>query len=183
MRTSYRTFRVKDLFEVNSGDFHAIADLDSGTVPLISCGDLGNGLVEYFSIPKEKQYDHAITVAYNGSWPLTTKYHPYEFGAKDDVAVLVPKEPIDQSVLIYVAALLNRLIWRYSYGRKCFKAKLQDVPLVLPVKKVGRQYKIDSRVPDKLFAKAFARVSSGAKDSVDGLRSAAASAPIPGAQC
>ncbi len=170
--TIYATLKVKDLFDVHSGDFHSIGDLDAGNIALISCGDLGNGLVGYFDIPDDHQYSRAITVAYNGSWPLTTKYHPYAFGAKDDVAVLVPKEDMEQCVLLYVAALLNRLIWRYSYGRKCFKEKLQDVPLVMPVKK-GKRLVIDDRLPRELFSKAYERVKSGAKESAEGLLSRA----------
>jgi hypothetical protein len=111
---------VKELFEVRSGDCHATSELGPGKIPLISCGDIGNGLVDYFDIPEEWTYSRAITVAYNGSWPLTTKFHPYRFGAKNDVAVLLPLQPMKDSVMLYAAALLNRLVWRYSYGRKCF---------------------------------------------------------------
>src|SRR3990167_8251652 len=126
MGQQYRTYKVAELFAVNSGDFHALSELDAGDVPLISCGDLNNGLVGYFDIPEKKRYDHAITVAYNGS-PLTTKFHPYPFGAKDDVAVLTPLKPMGECAVMYVAALLNRMTWRYSYGRKCFKEKLGSV--------------------------------------------------------
>ena len=82
-------------------------ELDSGDVPLVSCGDIGNGVIGYFDIPADRQYSHAITVAYNGSWPLTAKFHPYKFGTKDDVAVLIPKTEMSESALLYVAAILN----------------------------------------------------------------------------
>jgi type I restriction enzyme M protein len=171
VKQRYATFKVKDIFEVRSGDFHAVGDLDLGDVALISCGDLNNGLVGRYDIPEEQQYRMAITVAYNGSWPLTTKYHPYAFGAKDDVAVLIPRQPMEQCVLIYVASLLNRLIWRYSYGRKCFKEKLQDVELVLPVRKTGASVEIDPFLPEQLFEKAYERVKNGAIESAHGLLS------------
>ena len=81
--------RIRDIFKVKSGDFHATKELDEGSTPLISCGDSDNGCVGYFDIPRNRIYKRAITVAYNGQ-PLTVKFHPYEFGAKDDVAVLIP---------------------------------------------------------------------------------------------
>jgi hypothetical protein len=168
MGRQYGSFEVKSLFEVNSGDFHAISELDPGEVPLISCGDLNNGLVGYYDIPAEKQYAHAITVAYNGSWPLTTKFHPYSFGAKDDVAVLVPREPMADCVMLYVAALLNRMVWRYSYGRKCFKEKLQSVELRLPVSKKG-DTTVDALVPARLLQTAIEAVRAGARQSVEQL--------------
>jgi hypothetical protein len=158
--------KVKALFEVTSGDCHATSELDPGDIPLISCGDLNNGLVGYFDIPKEWIRSHAITVAYNGSWPLTTKFHPYDFGAKDDVAVLVARSPMKDSVMLYVAALLNRMIWRYSYGRKCFKEKLQDVSLPMPMRISGNQEIVDELVPEQLFTRALQRVSDGTRSSV-----------------
>jgi len=125
--------RIDDLFDVKSGDFHATKELDSGKVPLISCGDGNNGLVGFFDVPEENRYRHCITVAYNGSWPLLAKFHPYEFGAKDDVAVLIPRSGMQDATLLYVAALLSRGTWRYSYGRKCFREKLRNVSLTVPI--------------------------------------------------
>nr|WP_276978067.1 hypothetical protein [Ferrimicrobium acidiphilum] len=40
----------------------------------------------------------SVTVAYNGSWPLLTKYHPYKFGTKDDVGLLIPKNPLKEGI-------------------------------------------------------------------------------------
>ena len=126
--------KILDVFEVSSGDFHAIKELDEGDIPLVSCGDTDNGVVGYYAIPREKQYRNALTVAYNGSWPIMSKFYPYVFGAKDDVAVLTPRAQMSARALLYVAALLNRMTWRYSYGRKCFREKLEQVELNLPVK-------------------------------------------------
>ena len=124
---------IRDLFHVQSGDIHAAdKELAPGNVPLVSCGDVNHGLVGYFQIPIEQQYEDALTVAYNGSLPLTVKYRPYRFGAKDDIGVLEPKEPMTPSMLLYVAALLNARRWRYSYGRKCFKRKLEAVEIQMP---------------------------------------------------
>lgn len=123
---------LRSLFTIHSGDFHATAELGDGDIPLISCGDTDNGLIGYFDIPPEHRYSNKITVAYNGQ-PLLAKFHPYEFGAKDDVAVLSPLSPMQPNTLFYIAALLNNMTWRYSYGRKCFRAKLQAVQIPIPV--------------------------------------------------
>ena len=125
---------MDEIFIVRSGDFHSISELDSGTTSLISCGDTNNGVVGYFDIPKELTYERTLTVAYNGSWPLMTKFHPYRFGAKDDVAVLIPHNTLQDTTLLYIAALLNGNVWRYSYGRKCFREKLRQVTIFVPIK-------------------------------------------------
>ncbi len=146
---------IEQLFTVKSGDFHATSELDAGGTPLISCGDTNNGLVGYFDIPEGKTYCHCLTVAYNGSWPLLAKFHPYRFGAKDDVAVLVPRTQLRDVTLFYVAALLNRMTWRYSYGRKCFKEKLSHIRLSVSVTTVGDEEQIDEEAIAQLFGREF----------------------------
>lgn len=142
-----REFSIENLFTVKSGDFHATKELDNGNIPLISCGNFSNGLVGYFDIPENKTYSHTITVAYNGL-PLTAKYHPYIFGAKDDVAVLLPKAKVQEKTLLYIASLFNNQSWRYSYGRKCFKRKLTKFSFDLPTTPSGT---IDEQHISSLF--------------------------------
>lgn len=142
-----KTFRLPQIFEIKAGDFHATKELDAGKVPLISCGDGDNGLVGFFQIPKENTYERCLTVAFNGT-PLLTKFHPYRFGAKDDVAVLIPRDPMSDSTLLYIAALLNRMTWRYSYGRKCFRQKLEGVSISLPVAR--KHSKLDQLAMEKI---------------------------------
>lgn len=132
MNSNLTEKKLDELFQVRSGDFHSTSELDVGDTPLISCGNTNNGLVGYFDIPDEYTYQHTLTVAYNGQ-PLTTKFHPYKFGAKDDVAVLLPNEPMQDTTLLYIASQLNSAMWRYSYGRKCFREKLRNVAIFIPV--------------------------------------------------
>ena len=133
---------LRRLFEIKSGDYHALHELAPGTVPLVSCGDINHGFVGLFDVPLSQRYADAITVAYNGL-PLTSKYRPYEFAAKDDIGILLPRQKTDALSLVYVAALLNALCWRYSYGRKCFKEKLRDLVIDVPIRTNGRLVCID----------------------------------------
>lgn len=135
-------FKLGDIFEVKSGDYHAIAELDTGTVPLVSCGDVNHGFLGLFDIPPEHAYADTITVAYNGK-PLTAKFRPYTFGAKDDVGVFLPHEPLHQLTLAYVAGLLNSMRWRFSYGRKCFREKLVRLEIDLPGEREGGTVRVD----------------------------------------
>lgn len=143
-----KTFNIQEIFRIKSGDFHATKELDEGNIPLISCGNFSNGLVGYYDIPANKIYSKTITVAYNGQ-PLTAKFHPYFFGAKDDIAVLLPKNELQDKTLIYFATLFNHQSWRYSYGRKCFKGKLSQINLDLPV---TEEDKIDEPYIASLFS-------------------------------
>jgi len=162
------TIKLAYLFDIHSGDYHATNELDSGDIPLISCGESNNGVIGYYDIPDEKTHKEVITVAYNGQ-PLTTKFHPYKFGAKDDVAVLIPRTPLSSKTQIYIAVVLSQLQWRYSYGRKCFRTKLNNVEIPLPCIERGGVISIDEDAIAVLFPKEYhhfipTKSSSGIKE-------------------
>jgi hypothetical protein len=127
---------IAEFFSLHSGDFHSTSELSEGKVPLVSCGDINNGIINNFAIPPDCTFRNMLTIAYNGQ-PLTTKFHPYSFGAKDDVAVCLPKRDFKLSTLIYFQYVLNKEKWRYSYGRKCFREKLSKMKLHVPVDSNG----------------------------------------------
>jgi len=129
---------LNELFDLHSGDYHNASELPIGNIPLVSCGDINNGVMMLCSVPLDMTYRNALTIAYNGSWPLLTKYHPYTFAAKDDVAVCIPKEELLTSTLIFIQQIINRQTWRYSYGRKCFKHKLEKMKICVPVNTLNK---------------------------------------------
>ena len=77
--------KLRRLFDIKSGDYHALWELAPGSIPLVSCGDINHGFIGRFDIPPEKRYANAITVAYNGHYTLTAKYRPYEWGLYTDL--------------------------------------------------------------------------------------------------
>jgi hypothetical protein len=155
MNTRFVNKQLQDLFEVKSGNYHAVNELDLGQTPLVSCGDIDNGVIGYYDIPDDKTYSYCLTSAYNGQ-PLTTKYHPYTFGAKDDVAVLLPRSEMRETTLLYIAGLLNAMRWRYSYGRKCFNAKMKRLVISVPVIDMAGKDLIDEDYISALFERDLA---------------------------
>lgn len=132
----YGSFKVSDLFNLHSGDYHNASALPLGDIPLVSCGNKNNGIMKFVSVPSDKIYQKALTIAYNGQ-PMTTKYHPYEFAAKDDVSVCTPKGDMNITTLIFIQYILNVEAWRFSFGRKCFREKLSYTIINLPVDRRG----------------------------------------------
>lgn len=129
---------ITTLFNVQSGDFHSVEELSAGKIPLVSCGAQDNGIIGFYDPPPDKIYHHLLTVAYNGDYPLMAKFHPYDFAAKDDVAVLHPVEPMNLASILFVQMLLNREVWRHSYGRKLYRARLEKFEVQLPVDRKGK---------------------------------------------
>jgi hypothetical protein len=133
-RINFHPFALATLFILKSGDYHNISELPDGDVPLISCGNASNGICGFVNVPEGRRYRYKLTIAFNGMNTLTTKFHPYEFAAKDDVAVCTPIKKLRPSTLFFVQVMMAREQWRYNYYRKCFMEKLQRQSVSLPAK-------------------------------------------------
>ncbi len=129
-------YRLDELFDLTPGHYHALDRLKTGNVPVISCSELDNGIAGYYRVEPESIHCGKLTIALNGS-PLLTKWHPYAFAGKDDVAVCIPKLPLRKTTLFLVQAMLNRERWRFSYYRKCYMSKLQRFSIRLPCNDEG----------------------------------------------
>ena len=130
-RLIFRPTPLADLFHLRAGEYHSASDLSDGIIPLVSCGNEDQGVIGYVDVPDRNIHSHCLTIALNGS-PLTTKYHPYRFAAKDDVALAEPRIPMTLSTLLFAQVMLNRERWRYSYYRKCFIEKLRRSVVPMP---------------------------------------------------
>lgn len=124
-------FTLESLFDLVPGNYHSLGVLSPGAVPMVSCGAENNGVEGFYEV-KKHLHCNRLTIALNGS-PLATKYHPYTFAAKDDVAVCLPRRPMGLATLLFVQAMLERERWRYSYYRKCYISKLKRFTVNLPV--------------------------------------------------
>jgi len=129
----FKAIALGTLFHLCPGDYHSLAEEDPGLTPVVSCGETLNGIVGAYDIQSDHVYRDALTIAFNGR-PLTTKLHPYSFAAKDDVAVAIPRAALPVEALIFIQTQLNAERWRFSYYRKCFRAKLGRTTAQLPMK-------------------------------------------------
>jgi len=155
MSRAWRQKCLVELFEVVAGDLYAMMELDPGEIPIVSCRESNNGVAGFFDIPESNIFKRAITVACDGSWPLTAKFHPYRFGITDRVAVLVPRFQVRDTTLLYVTAMLNRMTWRYSYGRKCFQKKLAKVRISFPLTRSNGMDRVDEDAIEDIFPRDY----------------------------
>lgn len=146
-KIKYKIFKLNELFcYINTGDFHVSGDLDKGTTPLISCKTVENGTEGLFEIDNNI-FENCITIASDGSWPMSSFYHSYEFAAKDNVIICKPNENLNQKAILFITAQLNSQIWRFSYGRKCYLNKTDKIQIPLPV---NNNDEIDFNVIDSI---------------------------------
>jgi len=131
-----KEFKITELFRLQRGHFHAINRLRSGSYPTISRIGDDNGIVGFYDKPKKAGVfpKQLITV----STVTGDAFLQYQsFIATDNVVVCIPKREFKATTLLYVQAVLNKVKWRYSYGRQCYKGILQKTMLSLPIDSKG----------------------------------------------
>jgi hypothetical protein len=132
----WKAFRMTDLFEVKKGRRIIKAKLAPGAVPFITAIDNNNSLREYFSGPPIFS-PNTLTVPYNGNGVAEAFYQPAAYWACDDVNVLQPKFPLTPAIGLFLATLIRREKYRFSYGRKWHKERMEASTISLPVQSDG----------------------------------------------
>jgi hypothetical protein len=131
-----KEFQITELFQLERGHFHAIDRLEEGIYPTVSRVDSDNGIVGFYQKPKRaKIYPKGIITVSTVTGDAFLQYTP--FIATDNVVMCIPKKPLQVSTLVYIQALLNRVKWRYSYGRQCYKGNFEKTVINLPVNREG----------------------------------------------
>ncbi len=135
--SNFKEVALKDILgHPYKGPYHIHGGLDIGSIPLISTSAQNNGVAGYFDVPGSLTFKDAITVTSDGA-PLTAFYHPYVFTAKDNVIIFEPGSDLKYSTIFYIVTEINRIKWRFSYGRKCYLNKIDKVKIFIPVKGDG----------------------------------------------
>ena len=128
----FSDFNITDLFELGRGHFHAIDQLEAGNYPTISRVSVNSGVAGFYKKPTNAKVLPKITLTVSTvTGDAFIQYVP--FIATDNVVICKPKNPMGITTLIYIQALLNKVKWRYSYGRQCYKGNFEKTTIKLPV--------------------------------------------------
>jgi hypothetical protein len=129
-------FMLSQLFEFKKGKRLTKAQLQTrpGPVPFIGAIDSNNGVAA--SVDTAIHEGGTITVNYNGS-VAEAFYQPVPFWASDDVNVLYPKFSMSPSVALFIATVISKEKYRFSFGRKWHLERMRESAINLPMKAVG----------------------------------------------
>ena len=129
--SKWHKFRYDDIFIVKKGKRVTKLDLIPGNTPFLSAIDKNNGIREFAGLTP--LYDgNAITVNYNGSVGEAF-YQDCPFWASDDVNVLIPKFELNKYISMFLIALIRHEKYRFNYGRKWHKDRMEESVIMLPV--------------------------------------------------
>lgn len=129
--TGWERVLIKDLFDVKRGKVSGLNSIEKGTTPVVSTTEINNGIIGYYNVKGE--YRNKMTVSFNGACGFFA-YHPYEFNANSDVGVLFPKFELNTDRAMFLAALGNKIAFKYSYGRKLTLDRLYKETILIPTK-------------------------------------------------
>ncbi len=128
-------FVYEDLFEIKKGKRLTKSKMVKGTTPFIGAIDSNNGHRQHVNItPNHK--GGTITVNYNGS-VAESFYQSSPYWASDDVNVLYPKFDMNEFSAMFLCALIKTEKYRFNYGRKWHKERMEKSKIKLPVDNDG----------------------------------------------
>ena len=129
----WQWFRYDSLFKIVKGKRLTKADMIPGKFPFIGATEFNNGVTAYVDSDKYIHQGNLITVSYNGSVGMAF-YQPREFFACDDVNVLYPNFKLNSSIATFLITLIEQEKYRYNYGLKWTKEKMEQSLIKLPVR-------------------------------------------------
>lgn len=132
----WEEFKVGDLFDVERGKVNNLNDLEQGRCPIVSAYGENQGIS--FFADEEIRYSKCLTASMNGSKTGYVTYHNYGFNANADCGVLLPKKfELNIYTGLFVATVMKQFSYKFIYGRKLTKVRLNSEVIKLPVDKSG----------------------------------------------
>jgi hypothetical protein len=134
--TTWRPFQLADLFDLKKGKRLTKAKMTPGDTPFIGAIDSNNGLVRFVGQPPLHPAN-TMTVNYNGNGVAEAYYQPTPYRCTDDVNVLYPKFALTLAIGLFIAAVIRKEKYRFSYGRKWHLERMEQSEIHLPARPNG----------------------------------------------
>lgn len=158
--SSWKEFALKMLFnvELSKGDIK-LDDVDRGTIPLVSSGESNNGIVGNIDEKGDGKAEifkgNKITIDMFGN-PF---YQENDFYAVSHgrVNILEPKFELNKPIGLFIASIIKKEQYKFSYGRAVYSEEASNMIIELPVQHnndgtpcqdVNRTYSDDGYIPD-----------------------------------
>lgn len=131
-------FNLGDLFTFEKGERLTKTDRVRGDVALVTAGENNNGVSEDISFEnfkdKKKLFENRITV----DMFFNVFYHDYKYFSDDNIHTLIPIGfVLNRFSSLFLVTILNKLKYKYAYGRQVRLLRLPFEKIKLPVDKKG----------------------------------------------
>ena len=155
-------FAIDEIFPGNErGKRLVVPERIEGVTPLITAGEVDNGVSAFIANPEQKEYGDSITL----DMFANVFYHPYKFNCDDNITVLSNKECSKYAYLFIVVAL-RMLRGKYSYAYQVRPNRLSKDKIMLPV---GKNNKPDYAFMDQYMRAQERKLLAQYKSRIDKL--------------
>lgn len=124
--------KIYELFKITVAKSKGVDDYDEGQIPFVTNTQINNGIVKYVDPFEEDRVFSGPAICISGLGYATLQLNSFlpKGNGGDSATVLHPLESMTIKELMYYVALFNlQHKWRFSFGRKTSKRRLQNLIL------------------------------------------------------
>lgn len=119
--------RINELFKIEVAKSHSTDDYDRGEIPFVTNSEINNGVVSFVEPQSDDKIFDAFTICISGLGFATLQVMQYlpKGNGGDSATILIPKAEMRFEELLFYTAQFNAIHkWRFSFGRKCSKKRI-----------------------------------------------------------
>jgi len=137
--------KISELFRIGVGKSKANDEYDEGNIPYVSSTTFNNGVLQFVEPYQEDKVFDGGTICVSGLGFATLQLQRFlpKGNGGDSATLLIPLVEMSITELVYYTATFNMLHnWRFSFGRKANKTRIQDLEMI-PFSEYDGQFNID----------------------------------------
>lgn len=122
--------KINELFIIDVAKSHSTDDYDIGNIPFITSSEINNGVVKYVEPFITDKIFQKFTICISGLGFATLQIKDYlpKGNGGDAATILIPKIEMSINELLFYTAQFNSCHkWRFSFGRKCGKKRIEKL--------------------------------------------------------
>lgn len=126
--------KISELFNLEVARSKGVEDYDSGSVPFVTNTTLNNGVVKFVEPYSDDKLFAGKTICISGLGYATLQTYLYlpKGNGGDSATILIPKLTMSIEELIFYTAIFNlQHNWRFSFGRKASKTRIESLEIDL----------------------------------------------------
>ncbi len=160
--------KILDLFSIDVAKSKSTDDYQPGEIPFVTNTEINNGVVRYVEPFDDDKVFEGPAVCISGLGYATVHYGQFlpKGNGGDSCTILKPKDAFKKSELLYYAALFNTLHgWRFSFGRKASRRRLESLQMTplhadAPIQ-LAAEIEENNRMMEKLLEEKEAQLRDG----------------------
>lgn len=131
--SEWQLFSLADCFEITSPKntpLEQLKEIGPGDYPYVTAQTTNNGVQGFYDYFTEDPGNGVLIIEDAAAGFCT--YHNKKFSTASHSEVLRPRFEMDGLVALFIATIINKESYRFSWGRPCGKARIQQIKIKLP---------------------------------------------------